>query len=153
MSISGPGPFENGDAADWMSELADNPSIEVLSQALSEATGSTGITYLDIPECAAAVAAAEVVAGLFGTPEGGLPLDDEVIATLWRELLRTPRFEQQVLLDHAIAAVGFVLKEKDESELRQVWEDYDPRMVDWTAAMRCLNDRILTISSPRAGIS
>ena len=64
MSISGPGIFENDDAADLLTRL-EHEGVEAIEEALS-ATETTG--YLDAVDGAAGLAAAALIASVLGRP-------------------------------------------------------------------------------------
>jgi Domain of unknown function (DUF4259) len=109
----GIGNFDNDDAADWVYELAESGGTDVLTAALEEAT-SDG--YLEAPVCAAALAAAEAVAALLGNAGKALP--DEV-----RRWVAANDGE----IGHDLLALSraAVMRVKEDSELRELWQDSD----------------------------
>jgi hypothetical protein len=114
MGAWGNGSFENDRALDWAREmLAGDQPLAAVEFALDE---STGVDYLEADEGSAAIAAAEVVAGLAGRSRGTMP---EAI-TAWVTKQPEPTDE---LLALAIKAVRRVLA--DDSELRELWEEGD----------------------------
>lgn len=66
----GPGTFDNDDALDWMQLCTESKGSAVVAATLETAMQS-GV--LEVPEGAAAVAAAEVVAAAKGKPGSALP--------------------------------------------------------------------------------
>jgi hypothetical protein len=113
MGAWGVGNFDNDDAADWAYELTESVGTDVLTTALEEA-GSVG--YLEAPVACIALAAAEVVAALLGNPGKALP--DEM-----RKWVAVNDVEvEHDLLSLARAAVERV---KEDSELRELWQDSD----------------------------
>jgi hypothetical protein len=68
MGVWGYLPFENDDALDWLEELEAGGS-DVIRQALAKA----GDRYVEAPDGAVALAAAEVTAASQGNPLGDLP--------------------------------------------------------------------------------
>jgi hypothetical protein len=68
MGVWGYLPFENDDALDWLEELEAGGS-DVFRQALAKA----GDRYVEAPDGAVALAAAEVTAASQGNPLGDLP--------------------------------------------------------------------------------
>lgn len=74
MSVWGPLPYENDDAADWLADLDDEPEMALVHEAFDEVLGVDAPRYLEVTEGAQAVAAAAVVADLLE----GLA-DDELI--------------------------------------------------------------------------
>ena len=75
MGAWGSGPFDNDDAADWLAELEDR-GIEAIAAAF-DAIPSDVAQYVEIPECSAAVAAAEVLAIMRGNESGRIPSEVE----------------------------------------------------------------------------
>lgn len=107
----GIGNFDNDDAADWVYELAESDDRDVLIAALREATSGG---YLEAPVGSAALAAAEVVAALLGNAGKGLP--DEV--RKW-----VADHEAQVPHDLLALSRAAVMRVKEDSELRELWQD------------------------------
>lgn len=68
MGVWGYLPFENDDALDWLEELEAGGS-DVIRQALAKADDR----YVEAPDGAVALAAAEVTAASQGNPLGDLP--------------------------------------------------------------------------------
>src|SRR6516225_8199058 len=78
MSIWGPGPFDNDDGADWFAELRDEPKFETVHEALQDIANPEHIGYIDVADGAEAVAAAEVLAELLGSPGDNPVFGDEL---------------------------------------------------------------------------
>ena len=74
MGAWGAGSFENDDAMDWVCGFSEAPSLEAVKAALTIVV-ELGDEYLELPECGAAIAAAEVVAAMKGAPNAGLPAE------------------------------------------------------------------------------
>ncbi len=68
MSIWGARAQENDDASDWLSEFEDAPDIAQINDALDGVLSAPPSEYLEVTECAVAVAAATVVARICGLP-------------------------------------------------------------------------------------
>jgi hypothetical protein len=111
---------ENDDAADWLADLAEEPDWEVVDQALAVADAD----YLDGPDAANALAAAEVVAAGLGKPSARLDGD---IA----EWAADEPAEARARRQSAILAVGRV---REDSELQELWADTDENS-QWLAAL------------------
>ena len=130
MGAWGHGAFENDDASDWLYELEDDADGRLLMEALDV----SGEEYLEAPEGAVAIAAAEVVVAAQGRSAAGLP--DE--ARAWVEAHR------DIVLPEcraaALAAVDRVLK--DGSELRDLWSDSEEGGDEWIAALEDLRRRL-----------
>ena len=113
MGAWGIGNFDNDDAADWVYELAESDGTAVLAAALE---GATSEGYLEAPVCAAALAAAEVVAALLGNAGKALP--DEV---------RKWVADNDAEVSHDLLALSraAVMRVKENSELRELFQDSD----------------------------
>ena len=75
MGAWGTGSFENDDAMDWVADLEGSDDLAIVVETLSR-VADAGDDYVETPEGAAAVAAAEVVAALLGA--SGPTVTDEV---------------------------------------------------------------------------
>ena len=112
MGAWGVGVFENDDAHDWVAELGRAEDFGVIERALTAAaTGDEDGP--DVTTASIALAAAEVVAALRGTP-GMLPED----ATRWIATLRRPATPE--LVDLARSAV---LQIRTASQLKDGWTE------------------------------
>jgi Domain of unknown function (DUF4259) len=149
MSIWGPGPFDNDDGADWFAELRDEPSLEKVREALQEVAHPEHFGYHDVADGAEAIAAAEVLAELLGSP-GNEPVftdeHEEVTKALREEIALEDRRDVKKLVQQAIDAVGIVLNDTENSELRQLWDEQADVMPDWSAAMTALQQRLQRIA-------
>lgn len=130
MGAWGHGNFENDDALDWLAELQPDDGDEAFAEVFDMVIEQKD-DYIEAPEAAMALAAAEVLAALLGRPPKTLP--DEV--TAWLKDKKPPK---RGLVKNAIRAVTYVLR---ESELRQLWEDTD-HFADWQAEVEGLLHRL-----------
>lgn len=112
MSAWGNGVFDNDDAADWANELSGADDLSILDEALEPAIEADD--YIEAPEAAVAIAAAEVVAALNGHPSDELP--DDVFDFVERVGLNAGKS----LIKRALKALKQV---KKNSELRDLWEE------------------------------
>jgi hypothetical protein len=149
VSIWGPGPFDNDDGADWFAELRDEPLLEKVREALQEVADSDHFGYHDVADGAEAIAAAEVLAELLGSP-GNEPVftdeHEEVTDALRKEISLEDRRDLKKLAQLAVDAVGIVVNDTENSELRQLWDEQADLMPDWTAAMTMLQQRLQKIA-------
>lgn len=123
MSVWGPRPEENDDAADWLADFADEPSIVALNDAFDAVLGAEKDDYLEITECAVAVAAAAVTAEMFGRTASGSLLDSEDRSTL-RGLARKLAAGSQIsLIERSLRSLTIVTTDAKRSELFQVWQE------------------------------
>jgi hypothetical protein len=108
------GSFDNDDAADWLAELeqADGPSV--LTATLRGVDPKA--KFVEAPDCAMALAAAEVIAAARGRPSNALPAE----AGAWLKRVR-PTVGPD-LAEQARTAVTFC-RDNANSELRQLWMD------------------------------
>ena len=151
MSVWGPGPFENDDAADWLSELdeelEEESGAELLEEALSEVADPENVGYVEIPDGAIAVAAAELLALLLGKPGGEKDiLDEETLSSLSQEIGGLDARRKERLVKRALTAVDRVLNDKENSELRQVLEEDEAMLSAWTSMIRDLHTRLQAIA-------
>jgi hypothetical protein len=125
----GTGAFENDDAADWLAELEsaedDAPLLVAFDAALVDG-------YLELPEAGAAVAAAEVVAGMLGSPAANSPEFVMRWISQHRNRLR-PGTAQR--------ARGAVTRVASDSEMRDLWVESESASA-WEAAIADLQRRL-----------
>ena len=124
----GSGSFENDDAADWLAQLG-TIAPDDLTKIFGQAADDT--TYFEAPAARVVVAAAEVVAGLNGSPVKGVP--PEIVK--WTTNRQKPTPELKAL---ALRALDRVRK---NSELKDLWLEADG-LNDWTAAIQDLQTRV-----------
>jgi hypothetical protein len=116
----GTGSFDNDDAADFVVDVVAQGSTQPLRAALLQAASGKG--YLEAPDAAAALAAAEMVAAARGKPTSAAKGNSDV--TGW--VGRTHPTVDPALVADALRAVDRILGE--DSELRELWsesEQYD----------------------------
>lgn len=120
MGVYGPCFDENDDAADWLAEFAEAPDWLVVDDALAVIDA----TYLEAPDAATALAAAEIVAAGLGKPSPRL--DIELADWAAEEADGAPERRQ-----NAILALNRV---RDDSELQELWQDADEYSL-WLASV------------------
>ncbi|HET7139649.1 MAG TPA: DUF4259 domain-containing protein [Arthrobacter sp.] len=122
-------PFENDDALDWLEEL-EAGGANVVRQALAKA----GDRYVEAPDGAIAIAAAEVTSASQGNPLGELPEKvTDWVATHGPEITAED-------VEMALEAVERVKGEK--SELAELWDDADEP--EWRESLDDLAERLRT---------
>lgn len=146
MSVWGPLPHENDDAADWLAEYLEEPTVVGLNDAFDEVSGLDREDYLEITEGAVAVMAAAVVAELYGKPGPHPVLDDEeraALSSLARKLMTGAHFS---LIARAGQALGIVAQDIDRSELAQLMHE-DPKLAQgWAKNVASLTKRLQEVS-------
>lgn len=110
----GIGSFDNDDALDWISELEQANSPAALTAPLGGIDAKS--KYVEAPDCAMALAAAEVIAAAHGRPSKALPAE----ATQW--LKRVHPTIGPALVQQAHTTVT-LCRDAANSELRQLWAD------------------------------
>lgn len=125
----GTGSFENDDAADWLAHLSAVTPAD-LTKVLLEAADHPG--YLEAPEASVAVAAAEAVAALSGTPAPAVPA--EIVE--WAK--KNP---QTLTAELRAVAVRALERVRRNSEVKDLWMEADG-LNDWTAAIQELQSRL-----------
>jgi hypothetical protein len=122
-------PFENDDALDWLDEL-DGGGAEAVRQELARA----GDRYVEAPEGAVALAAAEVTSASQGNPLGELPENVTDWVTAHGAAITAEDVEM------ALEAVERVAGER--SELAELWEESDEP--GWRGSLDDLLERLRT---------
>jgi uncharacterized protein DUF4259 len=150
MSIWGPGPAQNDDAADWLSDLADAPDLETVRAAIVEIADPAHAGYREVTECCEAIAAAQILCDLLGEPGSELILDFEEAdtAALRESLQRLSVRDKRKLVGQAVFSVDFVANDSENSELRQLWEEDEIGLREWltlTERLRGELERLSTI--------
>ncbi len=128
MGAWGTGSFENDDAANWIAELGTIVPDD-LAQILVQAADDP--SYLEAPSSRIAVAAAEVIAALNGSPAQEAP--PEIIK--WTTNHQTSTRELKALALRALERV------RKNSELKDLWLEADG-LNDWVAAIQDLQTRV-----------
>ncbi|XXY16026.1 DUF4259 domain-containing protein [Sorangium sp. So ce216] len=131
MGAWGYGSFENDSALDWLHEVVEaEPAL--VGAALDGVATADDQVYLEVDECSAALAAAELVAAALG--RGDDRLNDDAAA--W---LRDHRDEiRGVGAARARRAVERVVQ---GSELRELWDE-NGADTEWHAGVRELLKRL-----------
>ena len=78
--------FENDDALDWWETFRDRPTRDMLERTFVFISEAGNDEFIEAPECGAAIAAAEIVAALRGSPATNLPEDIVAWLSLPQEL-------------------------------------------------------------------
>jgi hypothetical protein len=126
--------FGNDDAADWAYELEEAEDLGPIEAAI-EGVLAVGDEYLEAPEAAIALAAAEVLARLCGKP--GEKNSYTEAADKWVARIQVkPPVE---LIDKAQAAIARILAE--DSELKELWQESDEYDA-WLASIEGLRARV-----------
>ncbi len=113
MAVWGPGHFENDEAQDWAEGLTQAGDETALKLVLEVVTRERELAST---ECAIAIAAAEIVAGLKGQPSDSLPES----VRHWLARHAKPVSDEIVrLARHAVNRVRY------ESGLRDLWSEVD----------------------------
>lgn len=142
MSIWGIHPVENDDAADWIGEFLEEPSILTLNDAFDDVLGADEEDYLEITECANAVAASAIVAELFGQGAGTRILDEDELATLSLMAQKLTRGARISLVAQAIQSTERVAQDLDQSELLQLMNESASMRLPWFKQMNGLLKRL-----------
>lgn len=106
------GSFANDDALDWLIDLQEEDDLDLLEDAFSAVIDQKQ-ELPDASDCSVAIAAAEVVAALLGSPNRDLPEELEE----WIPGKPKPGKELTGLAQEAIKIV------LAKSELRELWEE------------------------------
>jgi Domain of unknown function (DUF4259) len=109
----GEGSFENDDAVDWIAECIQTVGGKMIVEAFTTANDAK---YLEAPDGAAAVVAAEIVAAAQGKASPSFPKG----LAAW--LAQQPRLQIAALTPLAMQALKKV-RDPKASELKQLWSE------------------------------
>jgi hypothetical protein len=129
----GAGSFENDDALDWAASCTGQNDASCLSQALQAVRSAS---YVEAPDAAAAVAAAEVIAAVLDTNQAALPTE------LRSWLVKQDQSKIRALAPAASTALSRITDSK-VSELAALWSE-DAKS-NWGVHIKALAGRL---SSP-----
>lgn len=115
MGAWGIGTFENDTACDFVDKVAEEGGLVILEQALDRVIAST--TYLEAPDAAEGLAAADIVARLNGSPGDRTAYTAEIDAWVGR----SKTMPSEALIDKARRSVARILTEP--SELLELWQE------------------------------
>lgn len=130
MGTWGIGSFENDDAADFMIDLLDSGDLSLIREVLDNVLTST--EYVEAPDAALAIVAAEVAAAALGRATRAA--QQEAGLADWLARIR-PTIDDD-LRQQAVNALRRILAE--HSELRELWEDTE-EFRDWQATVTDLD--------------
>lgn len=126
--------FANDSASDWLSELVESGSIEMVDEAIDAVLGGGG-DGLEASVAEEGVAAAEVTAWLYGRP--GKSAEDTDALETWIDEQELD--EDEGRLKRARKLVDRVFN--DPCELKDVWEE-SGEFEDWRKSLTQLKDRL-----------
>jgi hypothetical protein len=129
MAAWGSGNFDNDDAQAWLGQVAAL-SVDDLKLLFSRVADNDG--YLEAPESGVAIAAAEVVAALKGTPPEAVPRE----ISDW-----VNKKNAGSLPDLTGLALRAVQRVRTNSELKDLWLEAEG-LNEWSAALRDLEKRL-----------
>jgi hypothetical protein len=146
MGIWGARVDANDDAADWLIELTEAPSLRLLRDAF---VGAQHQDYVEVDDGARAVIAAEVLAQLIGVPAKRPILRKTDALAIGANL---PALEAGEVLELATGALAAVRRVGgDDSELCELLGERAAWLRAWRAAMKDLERRLARASAkPRA---
>ena len=130
MSAWGVGSFENDDALDWIAILEECDDLSVIEDSLRSVIDAED--YIELPESAGAVAAAEVIASVIGKAIDGLPPEIETWIT---------NVNPKVTVKLKQLATRAIKRVKRKSEMQELWQESD-HSLQWEAAMLDLESRL-----------
>ena len=133
MGAWGTGIYDNDDAADWAHGL-DDGGLDLVRTALQAAHTDS---YLEAPDGAAALAAADVI----GRLKSGGGEQSSYAESVMNWVDRHEDDDEWIaLLPAARAAVAAVLAES--SELRELWAEDETNLADWLVVVAELEARL-----------
>jgi Domain of unknown function (DUF4259) len=138
MSIWGSNPAENDDAADWLGDFSEEPSIVALNDAFDDILGGDEDDYLEVTECAVAVVAGAVVIELYGNHGRENILDEEDFEKLQLLEKKLTSGARKSLLKRAIKSLRIILLETERSELAELIQEDEALYKTWKVNMEGL---------------
>lgn len=126
--------FGNDDAADWLANLEEQESLGLLEETLRRVLEASD-EYLEAPEAAEALAAAEVVAAAKGSP--GRVVESRKSLVEWLDNVQPVASSELVALARRTVERVFAAN----SELRELWEESD-EFENWQADVQNLLNRL-----------
>jgi Domain of unknown function (DUF4259) len=132
MGAWGAGIYDNDDAADWAGELAEH-GLDAVRAALD---GVLDADYVESPDGACALAAADVVARLKAGGGEQSPYCEDVVS--WVAANRGPLSDE--LVDKAMRAIARVRSE--DSELAELWAEDGATQSDWLTTISSVEQRL-----------
>jgi len=133
MGAWGAGIYDNDDAADWVAELTADGTAAI-KRTLE---GALGTPYLEAPDGACALAAADVVARLVSSGAGEASTYCEDVVT-W--VAANPGAASAELLDRSLAVV--VRVQSEGSELHELWWEDEESLGLWRASLADIELRL-----------
>ncbi len=126
------GSFGNDDAQDWVGDFLDKPGLPLVIQALTTVADADADEYLEASECAAAIAAAEIMAALNNHPNS--ELDEELAAWI---------SQQNEASDPQLAALAIraIQRIRINSEMKDLWEETEDD-TEFQASLQDLEARV-----------
>jgi Domain of unknown function (DUF4259) len=121
----GTGIYDNDDAADWSAEVSEL-GLRAVENALDEVLDAD---YVEAPDGACALAAADVVARLVSGRGEDSPYSEEVVA--W--IATNPEPPSAALVAKALQAVQRV--GGNDSELAELWAENAAEVAGWRATI------------------
>ncbi len=152
MSISGANPAENDDAADWLGDFSEEPSIVALNDAFDDILGADEDDYLEVTECAVAVAAGAVVIELYDNQNGERILESEDLETLQLLEKKLKPGARKNLVKRAIKSLRIILLETERSELAELMKEDATLWEQWQANMLRMIDTLQVIHQDLARV-
>jgi len=125
--------LDNDRAMDFVGNFLDAPSEKLLDEAVRKITDAASDKYLEAPDCERAIAAAEIVPALLGSPIADLP---ERLAS-WFKDSSTFRAGRGLVT----MAIQSVRRIGTQSELQELWADIDESEA-WQQEMADLERRL-----------
>ena len=127
--------LENDTALDWLGDFCRDPNEAKISDAIAVVT-EIGEDYLDADYCCEALAAAEIIAAINGSPNPSLPKDaQETVSRLTWELSKS-------MIENALQAITMI---KTDSELKELCEEGGSNL-EWWQMLEGLEKRLKTSS-------
>jgi hypothetical protein len=124
--------FENDDALDWVYELEESNDLSLVAKALEVVEKFDSENYLELAECARALAATEVLAALLGKPSRDLTIEGKQWVTDHYNLHPGPN------IPIALASIERI---RSDSEMKELWDETNNPSI-WYRVLDDLKSRL-----------
>lgn len=146
MSLWGALPWENDDAADWLADLEDEPSLVAINEAIDDVLGAAHAGYVEVTEGTAGAAAAEVLAQSLEPPAEHQIVSSDALEQLRAMLLRLAPGARVSAIDRALNGLKAIV-DVQRSEVAQLIGADKTLSDQWDSIMGQLIQRLQVIRS------
>jgi Domain of unknown function (DUF4259) len=143
MSIWGAHFSENDDAADWLNDFLESPSLLLLNDVFDEIFNAESDAYIDVTDGANALIAASVFIEILNPPPGNRIVQNvEDFDNLKKSLTKMDKSAVRNMLKRATKIVHIVANLEERSELRELMDEDRDLLQKWLNNTTMLFDNL-----------